>query len=39
MFFKHVYDKSLAQGSYLIGCQAAGIAMVIDPQRDVDVYL
>ncbi|MFZ1790319.1 MAG: MBL fold metallo-hydrolase [Saprospiraceae bacterium] len=39
MFFQHVYDKSLAQGSYLIGCQAAGIAMVIDPQRDVDVYL
>lgn len=38
MFFKHIYDKSLAQGSYLIGCQATGEAIVIDAQRDVDVY-
>ncbi|MBL1407363.1 MBL fold metallo-hydrolase [Sphingobacterium faecale] len=39
MFFKHVYDESLAQASYLIGCQAKGEAIVIDAQRDVDVYL
>jgi hydroxyacylglutathione hydrolase len=39
MFFQHVYDKSLAQGSYLIGCQQCGVAMVIDPKRDVDTYL
>lgn len=39
MFFEHVYDKSLAQGSYLIGCQAKGEAIVIDAQRDIDVYL
>src|SRR5690606_41023227 len=39
MFFQHVYDKSLAQGSYVIGCQATGEAVVIDPQRDIDVYL
>jgi len=39
MFFQHVYDKSLAQGSYVIGCQATGEAMVIDAQRDTDVYL
>ena len=39
MFFQHVYDKSLAQGSYLIGCQATGEAIVIDAQRDIDVYL
>ena len=39
MFFKHIYDKSLAQGSYLIGCQAKGVAIVIDPKRDVDTYL
>jgi hydroxyacylglutathione hydrolase len=39
MFFQHVYDKSLAQGSYLIGCQAKGEAIVIDAQRDMDVYL
>ncbi len=39
MFFKHIYDKSLAQASYLVGCQAKGEAIVIDAQRDIDVYL
>lgn len=39
MFFQHVYDKSLAQGSYVIGCQATGEAIVIDAQRDIDIYL
>src|SRR5690606_360034 len=39
MFFQHVYDKSLSQGSYVIGCQATGEAIVIDAQRDMDVYL
>ncbi len=39
MFFQHVYDKSLAQASYFIGCQKAGVAAVIDAKRDVDTYL
>lgn len=39
MFFERVYDKSLAQASYVIGCQAGGVAAVIDPKRDVDTYL
>lgn len=39
MYFKHVYDKTLAQASYFIGCQQAGVAIVIDPKRDVDTYL
>jgi hydroxyacylglutathione hydrolase len=39
MFFKHFYDTDLAQGSYLIGCQASGEAIVVDPRRDVRVYL
>jgi hydroxyacylglutathione hydrolase len=39
MFFQHIFDKTLAQGSYFIGCQAKGEAMVIDPQRDIDIYL
>lgn len=39
MFFQHVYDKSLAQGSYVIGCQKTGEAIVIDAQRDIDIYL
>lgn len=39
MFFQHVYDKTLAQASYFIGCQKAGVAAVVDPKRDVDTYL
>ncbi|MBZ4191649.1 MBL fold metallo-hydrolase [Niabella beijingensis] len=39
MFFQHIYDKSLAQSSYIIGCQATGEAIIIDAKRDIDVYL
>lgn len=39
MFFEHIYDTSLAQGSYLAGCQATGEAIVIDAKRDIDTYL
>ncbi|MCL7988770.1 MBL fold metallo-hydrolase [Sphingobacterium sp. lm-10] len=39
MFFQQVYDKSLAQASYIIGCQALGEAIVIDAKRDVDTYI
>lgn len=39
MFFQQVYDKTLAQASYFIGCQAKNEAIVIDAQRDIDVYL
>lgn len=39
MFFERVYDKTLAQASYIIGCQAEGVAIVIDPKRDIDEYL
>lgn len=39
MYFQHIFDKSLAQSSYLIGCQVTGESIVIDAQRDIDVYL
>lgn len=39
MFFEQIYDKTLAQASYMIGCQVTGEAIVIDPKRDVDTYL
>jgi hydroxyacylglutathione hydrolase len=39
MLLKYFYDKSLAQASYLVGCQKSGEAMVIDPSRDVTPYL
>ena len=39
MFFEQIYDKTLAQASYLIGCQVTREAIVIDAKRDVDTYL
>ena len=39
MLVRRCYDDRLAQASYLIGCQAAGEAIVIDPARDVTPYL
>lgn len=38
MFFKHIFDKKLAQYAYLIGCQATKEAIIIDPMRDIDQY-
>lgn len=39
MLFTRFYDEDLAQASYLIGCQATGEAAVVDPRRDVRVYI
>ena len=39
MYFKRIYDEGLAQAGYLIGCQEEGTAVVVDPRRDVEVYL
>lgn len=39
MFFEQIYDKTLSQASYLIGCQQTKEAIVIDPKRDVDTYI
>lgn len=39
MFFRQFYDQPLAQASYMIGCQATGTAIVIDPLRDIAPYL
>ncbi|HEU5103881.1 MAG TPA: hypothetical protein VFU22_32915 [Roseiflexaceae bacterium] len=33
MFLRQLYHDRLAQASYLIGCQATGEAIVIDPNR------
>lgn len=38
MYFKQLFDEKLAQYAYLIGCQATGEAIVIDPMRDIDQY-
>lgn len=39
MLLERIYDEDLAQASYIIGCQAKGEAIVVDPRRDLDVYL
>lgn len=39
MLLKRIYDKNLAQASYLIGCAATGEAIVIDANRDVGQYI
>jgi glyoxylase-like metal-dependent hydrolase (beta-lactamase superfamily II)/rhodanese-related sulfurtransferase len=37
MYFQQFYLSCLAHASYLLGSE--GIAAVVDPQRDVDIYL
>ncbi len=39
MLVRRFYDDRLAQASYLIGCQATGEAIVIDPAREITAYL
>ena len=39
MLLERIYDTDLAQASYFIGCQAKGEALVVDPRRDLDIYL
>ena len=39
MLFRQIWDAKLAQYAYLIGCQATGEAIIIDPERDIDQYL
>src|SRR5689334_18636063 len=39
MLFRRFYDDQLAQASYLIGCQATGEALVVDPNRHLEPYL
>lgn len=39
MLLKRFYDDRLAQASYLIGCQATGEALVVDPNRDAYQYI
>jgi hydroxyacylglutathione hydrolase len=39
MFVKRFFEPSIAQASYLIGCNRTGEALVIDANRDVDQYI
>src|SRR5687768_5469461 len=39
MFVKRFFEPSIAQASYLIGCQQVDEAIVIDANRDVEQYI
>ncbi|MFO7845888.1 MAG: MBL fold metallo-hydrolase [Balneolaceae bacterium] len=39
MYFKQFFDEKLAQYAYMVGCQANGTAVIIDPMRDIDQYI
>src|SRR5437016_3300919 len=39
MLLERYYDESLAQASYLIGCEESREAIVIDPNRDAQPYV
>lgn len=39
MHFEQFFLESLGHASYLVGSQATGEALVVDPRRDVEVYL
>ena len=39
MIVKRLFEPSIAQSSYLIGCAQTGESIVIDPNRDVEQYI
>lgn len=39
MIFRRFYDDALAQASYLIGCERAGEALIVDPNLAIETYL
>lgn len=39
MLLKYFYDAKLAHASYMVGCQATGEAIIVDPGRDIEPYI
>ena len=39
MLLKDFYDQELAHASYMVGCQRAKTAVVVDPGRDIEQYI
>jgi hydroxyacylglutathione hydrolase len=39
MLLTRIYEDGLAQAAYLVACDHTSMAMVVDPNRDVDRYL
>ncbi len=38
MLLQRIYHDGLAQAAYLLGCQATGDALIVDPTRQIDRY-
>ncbi len=38
-YFRQIYDEGLAQAAYIIGDPSTRQAVVVDPLRDIDLYL
>lgn len=39
MLLRYFYDDKIAHASYMVGCQATGEAIIVDPARDIEPYL
>jgi hydroxyacylglutathione hydrolase len=39
LYLHRFHDDTVAQTSYLIGCESTGLAIVVDPNRDTEQYL
>jgi len=39
MIFEQIEVKGLSHYSYLLGCEKTKLAVVVDPRRDIDIYL
>jgi len=39
VLLRYFYDEKLAHASYMVGCQATGEAIIIDPGRNIAPYL
>lgn len=39
LMFQRYFDAGLAQASYLLACDRTRAAVIIDPRRDIDIYV
>lgn len=39
MILRRIYEEHLAQASYLVACDHARVGLIVDPNRDIDLYV
>ncbi|MEP6508000.1 MAG: MBL fold metallo-hydrolase, partial [Gemmatimonadales bacterium] len=39
MLLKRIYDDRLAQASYLVACEHSRVALIVDPNRNIEQYV